>query len=158
MNEFERVRLIMDRVFSCDMIFAFATCVNDIPSVRCVDACYYEGRFYIVTYASTNKVRQITENPRAAMTNKQMHSFSGLARNIGHPLKPQNSEIRNALIPVFADWYFQHNDEGDDDMCYIEFEPQTGFVHDGGMGYRVDFENRTAVGFPFESQIIDPQA
>ena len=52
----------MNILFGKDFQFALATSVDHVPSVRYVDAFYNEGAFYIVTYKTSQKVREIEKN------------------------------------------------------------------------------------------------
>lgn len=87
------------------------------------------------------------------MCNK-LYRFSGTACNIGHPLSEKNHEIREKLIKVFEPWYFAHNNENDENMCYIKIELKQGFFYLDGTGYKVDFEKRKAEEFPFTFDIV----
>ena len=89
---------------------------------------------------------------RSALCNKS-YRFSGMAHNIGHPLKKENSEIRHKLMDAFSSWYFKHNNENDKNMCYIKIDLSHGFFYKDGTGYDVDFINKQATEFPFTFDI-----
>lgn len=153
MSDFQNAVKSMQELFSRDYQFALATSSNDAPSLRFVDT-YFDGEnFYVVTYAFSQKVKEIAENPKIAICSRKMHSFSGKAYNIGHPLLPENSAIRKELIQVFEPWYFKHNNENDSNMCYIKIKPTKGFFHKNNIGYKIDFEKKTVDTFPFEFDI-----
>ncbi len=156
MGDFERAMSVMAELFGKDCAFALATAGENVPSVRMVDMYYENGAFYVVTYANSRKVRELEANERVAMC-AQAHRFSGAARNIGHPLRPQNAAIRQSLTRVFAPWYFKHNDEGDENMCYVKIEPRRGFFYQNGTGYDVDFENKEVKSFPFVFDAVLPE-
>ncbi|WP_010077397.1 hypothetical protein [Clostridium cellulovorans] len=86
------------------------------------------------------------------MCNK-LYRFIGTAYNIGHPLLEENQAIREKLIKVFEPWYFAHNNENDENMCYVKIELKQGFFYKYGTGYKVDFENKKAEEFPFTFDI-----
>lgn len=153
MDIYEKALRVMSELFSEDRQFAMATAEENRPSVRMVDTYYDSGSFYIVTYAQSQKVRELTENPRVSLC-RDLYRFDGKAINIGHPLKAGNEEIRGKLIEVFAPWYFAHNNENDDHMCYVKVELETGFFYKDGTGYRVNFQTREAEEFPFEFDIL----
>ncbi len=153
MNAFEKSLQVMENLFSKDYQFALATAQNNVPTVRVVDTFYSGQCFYIVTYATSRKVIAIEENPQVSLCNN-LYSFSGIATNIGHPLRTENSEIREKLIEVFEPWYFKHNNENDENMCYIKVELTSGFVYKDGVGYKIDFSTKEATEFPFESDIV----
>lgn len=92
-------------------------------------------------------------NPEISMCNK-LYRFSGTAWNIGHPLSEENHAIRENLIRVFKPWYFAHNNEDDEDMCYLKIVLKQGFFYKDGIGYNVDFEKRKAEEFQFAFDIV----
>lgn len=154
MTDFENAISAMKEQFGRDYQFALSTCRNNIPSSRFVDT-YFDGEnFYIVTYKLSQKAVEIAENPNVSLCSRQMHAFSGQAHIIGHPLDPDNSDIRSSLIQAFERWYFKHNDEADENMCYIKINPITGFFHKNGTGYKVNFIERTVNSFPFNLDIV----
>ncbi|WMJ77298.1 MULTISPECIES: pyridoxamine 5'-phosphate oxidase family protein [unclassified Sedimentibacter] len=154
MTKYEKSLYILEELFARDYQFALATSNDNIPSVRFVDTFYDDCAFYIVTYAKSKKVKDIEKNPEISMCNK-LYRFSGIARNIGHPLLEENHAIRQKLIEVFEPWYFAHNDENDENMCYVKIELKQGFFYKEDIGYKVDFEERKAEEFPFKVDIID---
>ncbi len=154
MNDFEDAIHMMQKQFSRDYQFALATSDNNIPSLRYIDT-YFDGEcFYAVTYSTSQKMKDIMNNPNVALCTRKMHSFRGKAYNMGHPLLTENAEIRKILVAVFSPWYFQHNDEKDDTMCYLRIEPMSGFFHYNGIGYNIDFEKETAEHFPFSFNTV----
>lgn len=152
MNTFEKSLLVLNELFSRDYQFALATCDDNIPSVRFVDTFYDNGSFYIVTQAQSLKVLEIELNEKVALCNNS-YRFSGIAHNIGHPLSAENSEIRTKLTKAFNNWYFQHNNENDKNMCYLKIDLSHGFFYKDGIGYDVDFNSKQASEFPFNFNI-----
>ena len=68
------------------------------PCVRDVDAYYEDGVFYIVTYAKSNKVKQIMANPEVAVSVHFEDFFSSaVGKNLGWVLDPKNAHIRNTM-------------------------------------------------------------
>ncbi len=149
MDAYEKAIQTMETLLAKDCQFALATAENDVPSIRYVDTFFDDGCFYIVTYAKSRKVKEIERNPNVALCDRRLFAFSGKAANIGHPLKPENRAIREKLTQAFKDWYFRHNDEADEAMCYLRVTPENGFLHDAGTGYKVDFSAKSAEAFPF---------
>jgi Pyridoxamine 5''-phosphate oxidase. len=156
MDDYAAAMAVMAELFSKDCAFALATVSGNRPSVRMVDTYYEDGAFYVVTYGSSAKVKALKTNENAALC-KQAYRFEGAARNIGHPLAPENSGIREKLIRAFEPWYFKHNDERDAAMCYIKIELQGGFFYKAGTGYKVDFMNNTVETFPFTFDVVLPE-
>lgn len=155
MSNFETAMAVMVKLFSKDCFFALATASGNVPSVRMIDTYYEDGAFYVVTYATSAKVKELEANEQVALC-YQAYRFEGAAHNIGHPLVPENSAIREKLIQVFEPWYFKHNNEKDQAMCYVKIELQHGFFYQDGTGYNVDFKNKTAETFPFTFDIALP--
>nr|WP_207753458.1 pyridoxamine 5'-phosphate oxidase family protein [Sporosalibacterium faouarense] len=143
----------MNELFARDYQFALATSNDNIPSVRFIDTYYFNKSFYVVTYAKSKKVKEMENNPNVSLCSK-LYRFSGIAKNIGHPLKSDNSEIREKLIKAFEPWYFEHNNEKDENMCYIKIELTSGFFYKNGTGFEVDFRAKEAKEFPFEFDIV----
>ncbi|MEA5040224.1 MAG: pyridoxamine 5'-phosphate oxidase family protein [Clostridiaceae bacterium] len=153
MKTYQECLRTMEELFAHDCQFALATSRENIPSVRCVDMLYDDGAFFVVTYAASQKIREISDNPNVSFC-RDMYRFSGKAQNIGHPLRPENAAIREKLTEAFKTWYFRHNDEGDADMCYVKIILANGFFHKDGTGWAVDFSARTVRTFPFHPDIL----
>lgn len=155
MTTYEKSLKVMEELFSGDVNFSMAT-VNPegIPSVRVVDSTWIDGALYFVTNAKSMKVRELEKNPNVALC-RQLMRISGLAQNIGHPLIKENKALRERLTQVFAPWYFAHNNEDDESMCYVRLVPTSAFIFKDGTGYSIDFEKQSAEDFPFENYIIE---
>ncbi|WP_238859477.1 pyridoxamine 5'-phosphate oxidase family protein [Clostridium sp. YIM B02569] len=152
-TSYENSLNILEVLFAKDYQFALATSNDNISSVRFVDTFYDNGAFYIVSYAKSQKVQEIEKNNKISMCNK-LYRFTGIAHNIGHPLLEKNYGIRAKLIKAFEPWYFKHNNENDENMCYVKIELKQGFFYKDGTGYKVDFENRQAEEFTFTFDIV----
>ena len=59
MNLFEKSMIVLSELFQRDCLFSLATTKDNKPSIRVVDIYYQEGAFWIVTYAKSNKVKEI---------------------------------------------------------------------------------------------------
>lgn len=152
MSEFKESLEVLEALFAKDCQFALATVSGETPSVRIVDTFYDDGGFYIVTHAKTRKVIELMSSPNVALCH-DLYRFSGTAKNLGHPLKEVNLKIREKLTKVFAPWYFAHNDENDEHMCFVKVDLKDGFYYKDGRGYKVDFLNQVAKIFPFDFDI-----
>ncbi|WP_077610826.1 pyridoxamine 5'-phosphate oxidase family protein [Clostridium sp. Marseille-P2415] len=153
MDDFEKSMRVLKELFGRDYQFTLATSENNIPSLRVVDTYFDDGNFYMVTYGDSRKVREIESNEHVALC-KNLYRFQGIAHKIGHPLRPENKEIREKLIKAFESWYFKHNDENSEKMCYVKIDLVNGFFYKDGTGYQVDFAEEKARLFPFETDII----
>ena len=74
---------IMSERFGKDNVIALATTENDIPYVRNVNAFYEDKAFYIITHALSNKMKQLTKNPHAAISG-EWFTAHGIGINLGY--------------------------------------------------------------------------
>ena len=117
------------------------------PCVRDVDAYYEDGVFYVVTYAQSNKMKQIAVNPEVSVSVHLEDFFSaGIAENLGWVLEPGNAENRGKLRTAFSAWYDFANNENDKDCCFLAVRMTKGTLRiDHGVAfYHFDFVNKTA--------------
>lgn len=85
----EGLKIIEERCGNKDNVISLATIStelsadgNPIPIVRDVDAYYEDKVFYVVTYAKSNKMLQITQNKEVAFSvNFQWFSGNGIGEN-----------------------------------------------------------------------------
>ena len=91
---------IMDERFGCDTLLSLATVEDGIPSVRTVNSYYEEGAFYVITYALSNKMRQIGKEPTVAVCG-EWFTAHGIGENMGHVKAEGNEEIMSKLRAVF---------------------------------------------------------
>lgn len=78
----EAEKILLER-FGKDGIISLATTVNNKPYVRSVDAFYDNGSFFVLTYALSNKMKQIEENPNVAIAG-EWFTASGKGINLGY--------------------------------------------------------------------------
>lgn len=151
-QDFLAAQAAMQAKYGKDVPMSFATIAADGPSVRIVDFVYEDGALYCVTHGLCNKVKELQQTPAVALCNF-LDRFTGTAENIGHPLAPENAALRELLTRVFAPWYFAHNNEQDENMCYVKITLKSGFLAHDNKGYNVDFIAKTAEEFPFSTDI-----
>ena len=116
----EQAEKIMTDRFGKDNVIALATAENNVPFVRNVNAYYENGAFYIITYALSNKMKQISDNPTVAITG-EWFTAHGKAVSLGFIGKPENTSIAGKLKAVFASWidngHTNLNDENKIILC-----------------------------------------
>lgn len=145
MTEFENYQAldILDKRFGCDSLIALATCVDNKPSVRTVDAYYEKGSFYIVTNARSGKMQQIGKNPIVAVSG-EWFTAHGEAENIGYICNPKNHDIADKLRTAFAEWYEDGDvDESDTDTIILRVWLKDAVLFDNGKKYDLNFDNIT---------------
>lgn len=117
------------------------------PAARIVNAYYEDGAFYTVTYATSDKMRQIAQNPEAAVCIiVENFTADGVGENMGWVCDPKNAPIMTKLRVIFADWYDEANNDEDPNTCLLRIRLTKGLWNDAHKGIRneIDFVNRTA--------------
>ncbi len=132
-------REIMDQRFGCDSLIALATVDGSTPHVRAVNSYYEDGCFYVITYAKSNKVRQIEQNPAVSICG-DWFTANGIGENLGHVLLPEHADIMGKLRTVFAEWYDNgHTDESDPNTILLRIRLTRGTLFSNGTRYDIDF-------------------
>lgn len=130
---------IMKERFGKDNIIALATCCDNIPSVRYVNAYYEDGAFYIITYALSGKMKHMEKNPLVAISG-DWFTAKGHGINLGYFGKPENAEIAQKLRTVFAAWIDNgHNNFADENTCILCVKLTEGVLFSHGTRYDIDF-------------------
>ncbi|MCL2544594.1 MAG: pyridoxamine 5'-phosphate oxidase family protein [Clostridia bacterium] len=135
---------VMNERFGRDMLISVATVDGGRPFVRTVDAYYEEGAFYTVTYALSNKMKQIKASPEVAVCG-EWFTGHGVGENCGYVRDERNAAIMAKLRVAFAAWYGNgHVNESDPNTCVLRVRLTNGVLLNEGTRYEVDFVNRTA--------------
>ena len=130
---------ILDERFGCDTIISLATIESARPSVRFVNSFYENGAFYTVTYALSNKMKQIQANPEVAICG-EWFTAHGIGENLGYVRDENNIEMMEKLRAVFAEWYDNgHTDENDPNTCLLRIRLTDGVLFSNGTKYEIDF-------------------
>ena len=138
----EKIQEIMNERFHHDSLIAFATLDGNKPCVRTVNSFYEEGAFYVITYALSNKMKQIKENPTVAICG-DWFTAHGVGENLGHILREENAEMAEKLRRAFSSWYNNgHTDEEDPNTCILRIQLTEGVLLADGSSYEIDFTDR----------------
>ena len=130
----EAERIMIER-FGKDTVIALATEEHDVPYVRNVNAYYEDGSFYIITYALSNKIKQIEKNPNVAIAG-DWFTAHGKGNNLGYFGKEENRIIAEKLKIVFAEWIDNgHNDFDDENTIILCVELTDGLLLSHGTRY-----------------------
>ena len=131
-NEVENI--LLERVGK-DSILALATTEGTTPYVRNVDAYYADGAFYVLTYALSNKMKQIEDNPMVALAG-EWFTGHGKGVNLGYFGKTENAEIAEKMREVFSAWIDNgHNNFDDVNTCILKIELTDGVLFSQGTRY-----------------------
>lgn len=144
MNRYDDAMQILDDRFGCDILLSLATQANGSPSVRIINAYYEKGVFYAVTYALSNKMRQIDSNPKVAVCG-EWFAAHGIGENLGWVRDEKNAVMMDKLRTVFAEWYDNgHTNEDNPNTCLLRIRLTDGVLLNHGTKYELDFANQTA--------------
>jgi len=127
---------ILKERFSKDSLISLATIdQSHIPWVRTIDAIYFDGSFYTITYAKSKKMFHIDSQPYTAICGEW---FSGhaLCENLGHVKKEENQWIAEKLRKAFSAWYDNgHTNEDDVNTIILKMKVLDGIVFSNGQRY-----------------------
>lgn len=138
---------ILKEKYSNDTILLIATAKDNVPTVRSVDAFYYNGSFWIVTDLRCNYVKEIQSNGHVMISDGGHNRFWCNAVVAGHPLDDNNKDIREVFMKVFHNWYKDVNNESLKSVCYIKADPYKGYIHKDKVGYSFNInEDKVDVG------------
>ncbi len=134
-----KTKEIMNERFGKDNIIAIATVKDGEPYVRNVDGFYEDGAFYVITYALSNKMKQIEENPHVAISG-DWFTAHGKGINLGWFCKDENKNIAEKLRKAFQEWIDNgHNNFDDENTCILCIQLTDGILFSNGTRYDIDF-------------------
>ena len=129
------VDAIMNERFGKDNLIALATAENGVPHVRNVNAFYYDGSFYVLTYALSNKMKQIQSNPNVAIAG-EWFTGHGKAVNLGWFCKEDNAAVAEKMRNAFATWIDNgHNNFSDKNTIILQIALTDGVLFSHGTKY-----------------------
>lgn len=131
--------LLMTERFGHDSLIALATTAGTVPQVRTVNAYYENGSFYIITHAGSAKMRQLRENPLAAVCG-DWFTAHGIGENLGWIGDPAHAALALKLKTAFASWYGNgHINEDDPHTVILRVHLTDGVLLHHGTRYEIDF-------------------
>ncbi len=132
----EEAEKIMTERFGKDTVIALATVDKGVPYVRYVNAYYENGAFYIITYALSNKMKHIENNPDTAIAG-EWFTAHGKGINLGHFGAKDNHTIAEKLKEVFVEWIDNgHNNLDDENTIILCVELTDGLLLSHGTRYK----------------------
>lgn len=132
-------RELMKERFGHDNLIALATAEGSAPYVRTVNSYYEDGAFYIITYALSNKMKQLDKNPAAAICG-DWFTARGVGENLGWIRNPENAALAERLRNAFASWYDNgHTNEDDPNTVILRIRLTDGILFHHGARYEIDF-------------------
>lgn len=130
---------LMDERFGHDCVIALATMDADMPCVRYVNAFYEEGAFYVITYALSNKMNHIAQNPVVAIAG-DWFTAHGKGSNLGYVGRSENKDLIEKLKKAFSAWIDNgHTNFEDENTCILRVQLTDGVLFSHGTRYDIDF-------------------
>jgi len=130
---------IMDERFGKDNVISFATSADNMPYVRYVNAYYENGAFYIITYALSNKMKQLEKNSVVAIAG-DWFTATGKGVSLGWFGKEENKEMAEKLRVAFAEWIDNgHNNFADENTIILCIRLEQGVLFSHGIRYEINF-------------------
>lgn len=139
MKRTEETEKILTERFGRDTLIALATESSGKPYVRTVNACYEDGAFYVITHALSNKMRQLAQNPAAAIAG-EWFTAHGRGVDLGYIGKEENRRIAERLKEAFSAWLNNgHVDLQDENTVLLCIQLETGTLFSHGTRYDIEF-------------------
>ena len=133
------IEAILNERFGHDNLIPLATLDGGFPAVRNVNAYYENGAFYVITYASSNKMKQLVRNASCAVCG-EWFAAQGIGVSLGWVKAPDNLELFDKLKRVFAGWIENgHNDFDDKNCIILKIRLTNGTLFSHGTKYEIDF-------------------
>ncbi len=130
----EAEKIMMER-FGKDTVIALSTVNNHMPYVQYVNAYYENSAFYIITYALSNKMKHMEQNPIVAIAG-EWFTAHGKGVNLGYFGKEENAEIAEKLKKAFAEWIDNgHNNFDDENTIILRVELTDGLLFSHGTKF-----------------------
>ena len=140
-EKLEKALSIVTERFGHDTLLSLATLSGERPDVRIVDSYYENGSFYTITYALSNKMKQIEKNPVVAVCG-EWFTAHGIGENLGYICAEKNAEMAKKLRNVFSSWYSNGDtDESDPNTIILRIKLTDAVLLSHGTRYDIDFSS-----------------
>lgn len=131
---------VMNERFGKDNVVTLGTTNGDYPAIRCVNAYYEERAFYVITYALSNKMKQIIKNPNVSVC-AEWFTARGKGVNLGYFGKTENKEIADKLRKEFAEWIDNgHSNLEDENTIILKVNLEDAVLFSYGTRYEINFK------------------
>ena len=130
---------ILNERFGRDTLISLGTVNGYYPAVRHVNAYYENGAFYVITYALSDKMKQMRKNPNISICG-EWFTARGKGEDLGYFGKPENREMAEKLRNAFASWIDNgHCDFEDENTIILKLTLEDGVLFSQGTRYAIDF-------------------
>lgn len=140
---YKRALEVMSENFSHVTEMCLASSANDLVTARELNACYYNGKVYVLSKVNNRLMHDIDVNPNVALCHGSHHMI-GTAASIGHPLDAHNAAIRKAMKKEFSLNYGEYVTEDNPDMRILVITLKYAVIFSRFHRYKIDFTRGTA--------------
>jgi len=132
-----------------DKIMVLATRNGKGVAARTVNIYTYNGLFYLITEADSNKYAQISQNENVALSIDAIQ-ITGYATLLGHPCSDTHKQISDFVEAQLPQQFARYASKPI--MRLIEIKPihASFLLMETGEGYIIDFEKKTAIPIKYE--------
>ena len=131
--------MVMQERFGGDTVLVLGTINGDYPAIRYVNAYYEDGAFYVITYALSDKMKQIEKNPNVSIC-AEWFTARGKAVSLGYFGKEGNKEMAEKLRKEFAAWIDNgHNNFEDENTIILKIDLVDCVLFSQGTRYDIKF-------------------
>lgn len=116
---YKRALEVMEDNFGHMTIMSLGTCADNVVAVRDLHAYYHNGKMYLLAKTNNTLMHDIAKNPNVGLCHSA-HNMQGVARSLGHPLEPQNADLRKRLKKEFSLNYDEYVTEDNPEMRIVE--------------------------------------
>jgi uncharacterized pyridoxamine 5'-phosphate oxidase family protein len=144
MNEvFEKAVSVLNKEIGQDKIMALATRKEDGVASRTVNVYTFNGCFYFVTEADSNKYKQILQNDRVALSVDAIQ-ITGQAIMLEHPCDEENGEIVHFIEEQLPKQFARYQENPIMRLIQIVPDFASFILLDTGEGYCITYKEKTA--------------
>lgn len=140
---YARALQVMEENFSHVVELSVASAANGEVAARDLNAYYRDGKVYVLSKSGNTLMKHIAVCPAVGLCHGS-HNMQGVARNLGHPLDPQNAELRKWLKREFSLNYTDYVTESNPEMRIVEITLTKAETYTRYHRYEIDFVAQTA--------------
>lgn len=134
---------VLEENFGHVVEMSLASAADGEVAVRDVNAYYIDGKMHVLSKVTNTLMRHIAKCPNVGLCHGS-HNMQGVARSLGHPLDPQNAELRKQLKKEFSLNYDEYVTESNPDMRIVEITLTKAETFTRYHRYYIDLVNKCA--------------
>lgn len=142
-NCYKRALEVMEENFGHIVEMALASVSNNVVSIRDLLAYYNDGKMYVLSKVGNSLMKDIAVCQSVALCHGQS-TMQGTVKDLGHPLLPQNKDLRARLKKEFSMDYTEYATESDERMRILEITLTKAETFTRYHRYEIDFVAQTA--------------